>query len=283
MQTCSPNWRLRLMDLRAFTIWAFIAEGLSSVSRPTPSRSFRRYGTSSTLRACTTQLQIINKYLEQSYILQWMLSPQEMGINWFKTCSKFTWATSSVCSFWNIRLRASQAKPAMSGRHFIPVMRGPMVSREAMERTHSYVKKKQKSNVELSIKTRQKNSNQLTWTLSHWQMSGRRTGWFLSHLMCLLTSFSDSTCRRRMELLGTALFLWFSAARTRGRWPRGGTWSANWPCVLKRHTAAVVTVSRASPCRKPRVVRQRGKTATCTFVSKLTTHSHWGCSSPEAL
>lgn len=59
-----------------------------------------------------------------------------------------------------------------------------------------------------------------------------------------------------MELLGTALFLWFSANRIRGRWPRGGTWSANWLCVLKRHTAAVVTVSRASPWRKPQMVRQ---------------------------
>lgn len=49
-----------------------------------------------------------------------------------------TWATSSVCSFWNILLRASQANPAMSARAFIPDMSGPMVSRAAMERTHSY-------------------------------------------------------------------------------------------------------------------------------------------------
>ena len=63
------------------------------------------------------------------------------------------------------------------------------------------------------------------------------------------TSLSDSTCSRRMALLGTALLRWLSADRMRGRWPRGGTWSASWPCVLNRHTAAVVTVSRASPCR----------------------------------
>lgn len=52
VQTCSPNCKLRVMDLRAFTIWALIAEGFSCVSRPTPSRSFRRYGTRSTFRAC---------------------------------------------------------------------------------------------------------------------------------------------------------------------------------------------------------------------------------------
>ncbi|KAF3836307.1 hypothetical protein F7725_028865 [Dissostichus mawsoni] len=43
----------------------------------------------------------------------------------------FTWATSSVCSFWNMRLRASQANPAMSARAFIPAMRGPMRMYEA--------------------------------------------------------------------------------------------------------------------------------------------------------
>lgn len=125
--TCSPNCRLRVMDFRAFTIWAFVAEGLSSVSRPIPSRSFRRYGTSSTLRAFSS----FTKYL---LILVHLDMVRKHDIK----KQQFTWATSSVCSFWNMRLRASQASPAMSGRHFIPDMRGPMVSREAMERTHSY-------------------------------------------------------------------------------------------------------------------------------------------------
>lgn len=69
VHTCSPNCRLRVMDFRAFTIWAFVAEGLSSVSRPIPSRSFRRYGTSSTLRACSVHSQNTYWY---SFILTWL-------------------------------------------------------------------------------------------------------------------------------------------------------------------------------------------------------------------
>lgn len=51
--TCSPNCRLRVMDFNALTIWALVAEGLSRVSNPIPSNSFKRYGTSSTRRALT--------------------------------------------------------------------------------------------------------------------------------------------------------------------------------------------------------------------------------------
>jgi len=54
---------------------------------------------------------------------------------WHCVC---TCATRSVCSFWNMRLRASQASPAMSARDLIPAIRGPMVSSAAIDRTHSY-------------------------------------------------------------------------------------------------------------------------------------------------
>lgn len=128
-RTCSPYCRLRVMDLRAFTIWALVAEGFSNVSRPIPSSSFRRYGTSSTLKACAVQQK---KHEALSGNKQ--LKPAVEKNN----SRHFTWATRSVCSFWNMRFRASQARPAMSVRILIPVIRGPMVSREAMERTHSY-------------------------------------------------------------------------------------------------------------------------------------------------
>lgn len=101
----------------------------------------------------------------------------------------------------------------------------------------------------------------------------------------LLTSLSDSTWMSRMALLGTALFLWLSAARTRGRWPRGGTWSASWLCELNRQTAAVQTVSRASPCRTSQGVefkRTGPKKNSMPVWISLQGRSHWGCFSPAA-
>lgn len=49
--TCSPCCRLRVIALRALTIWAFVAAGLSRFSRPMPSSNFKRYGTKSAFRA----------------------------------------------------------------------------------------------------------------------------------------------------------------------------------------------------------------------------------------
>lgn len=101
------------------------------------------------------------------------------------------------------------------------------------------------------------NSDFQVW-IQFWTPLGRNICSDLVHIkhtsLLFLTSLSESTWMRRMELLGMALFLWFSAARIRGRWPRGGTWSASWLCVLNRHTAAVVTVSSASPWWRPEML-----------------------------
>ena len=146
-----------------------------------------------------------------------------------------------------MRLRASHARPAKSARTYIPAIRGPIVSREAMERTHSCAK-------QCSFITVTKRGESLSpcWAFCVEIQPELRHG-------TTLTSLSDRTWMRRMEALGTALFLWLSAARMRGRWPRGGTWSASWLWVLKRQTAAVVTVSRASPCRKPQMPVRKAK------------------------